>query len=185
MWGDFINQDIISEEIKDNKQVGKGQYREVRYKYGGFRQYDVETGELIGSSYKSDQKDLPNIQWGENVNKKIILALLVLVLATSVVYAAQASHIEVTSPDKLKNGDSFNLTLTAKDNKPIANQIVDIYVTAESGEVNHINFTTNNDGKLGFGIAGVNPGKYTFNCTFNGTADYEGCNFTQNLVVEK
>ena len=119
------------------------------------------------------------------MNKKIILALLVLVLATSVVYADQTSHIEVTSPDKLKNGDSFNLTLTAKDNKPIANQIVDIYVTAESGEVNHINFTTNNDGKLGFGIAGVNPGKYTFNCTFNGTADYEGCNFTQNLVVEK
>lgn len=28
--------------------------------------------------------------------------------------------MEITSPDKLKNGDSFNLTLTAKDSTPIA-----------------------------------------------------------------
>lgn len=118
------------------------------------------------------------------MNKKIILALLVLVLATSVVYAAQASHMEVKSPDKLKNGDSFNLTLTAKDGTPIANQVVDIIVIAESGQKNHINFTTDNNGKLGFGISGVNPGKYTFNCTFNGTSDYETCNVAQKLTVE-
>ncbi len=118
------------------------------------------------------------------MNKKIILALLVLVLATSAAYAAQASHMEVKSPDKLKNGDFFNLTLTAQDGTPIANQVVDIIVTAESGEKNHINFTTDKDGKLGFGIAGVNPGKYTFNCTFKGTNDYESSNVAQKLVIE-
>ena len=115
--------------------------------------------------------------------KKIILALLVLVLATSFVYAAQDSQIEVTSPDTLKNGDFFNLTLTAKDGTPIANQVVDIIVIAESGEKNHINFTTGNDGKLGFGISGVNPGKYTFNCTFNGTGDYNTCNLAKELTI--
>ena len=115
--------------------------------------------------------------------KKIILALLVLVLATSFVYAAQDSQMEITSPDTLKNGDFFNLTLTAKDGSPIANQVVDIIVIAESGEKNHINFTTGNDGKLGFGIAGVNPGKYTFNCTFNGTGDYNTCNAVKELTI--
>ena len=118
------------------------------------------------------------------MNKKIILALLVLVLATSAVYAAQATQMEITSPDKVKNGDSFNLTLTTKDGSPVANQIVDIIVIAESGEKNHINFTTGNDGKLGFGIAGVNPGKYTFECTFNGTGDYDTCKASQKLTVE-
>ncbi len=54
--------DIVSEEIKTNFQAGSGKYREVRYKDGGFRQYDVETGELIGSSYASDQKYLPNLE---------------------------------------------------------------------------------------------------------------------------
>lgn len=54
--------DIISEEIKTNFQAGSGKYREVRYNDGGFRQYDVETGELIGSSYSSDQKYLPNLE---------------------------------------------------------------------------------------------------------------------------
>lgn len=118
------------------------------------------------------------------MNKKVIFALLVLVLATSAAYAIQATQMEITSSDKLKNGDSFNLTLTTKDGSPVANQVVDIIVTAESGEKNHINSTTNKDGKLGFGIAGVNPGKYTFDCTFNGTGDYDTCKASQKLTVE-
>ena len=44
-----------------------------------------------------------------------------MIFKTSVVYAAaQDSQIEITSPDKLKNEESFNLTLTAKDGSPIA-----------------------------------------------------------------
>ena len=61
---DLVSQeaDIVSEEIKTNFQAGGGKYREVRYKDGGFRQFDVETGELIGSSYESDQKYLPSLE---------------------------------------------------------------------------------------------------------------------------
>lgn len=61
---DLVSQeaDIVSEEIKTNFQSGGGKYREVRYKDGGFRQFDVETGELIGSSYESDQKYLPSLE---------------------------------------------------------------------------------------------------------------------------
>lgn len=91
--------------------------------------------------------------------------------------------MKITSPNTLKNGDSFNLTLTAADGTPIANQTVDIIVIAESGEKNHINFTTNSKGELGFGIAGVNPGNYTFNCTFNGTSDYQTCNEAVKLTI--
>ena len=53
---------IVSEEVKFNAQAGDGYYREVTYKDGGFRQYDTETGELIGSSYQSDQKYLPDMR---------------------------------------------------------------------------------------------------------------------------
>lgn len=59
---DFSESKIISEEIKHNHQSGEGQYREVRYEDGGFRQFDTETGELIGSSYKSDQENLPTME---------------------------------------------------------------------------------------------------------------------------
>ena len=52
---------IISETIKFNSQKGEGYYRQVEYEDGGFRQFDDETGELIGSSYKSDQDKLPNL----------------------------------------------------------------------------------------------------------------------------
>ena len=54
--------DIVSEEVKFNAQNGEGYYREVTYKDGGFRQYDTETGELIGSSYDSDQDKLPSLE---------------------------------------------------------------------------------------------------------------------------
>ncbi len=59
---DFSESKIISEEIKFNHQAGEGHYKEIRYEDGGFRQFDTETGELIGSSYKSDQKNLPNME---------------------------------------------------------------------------------------------------------------------------
>ncbi len=54
--------DVVKEEVKFNEQNGEGHYREVTYKDGGFRQFDVETGELIGSSYKEDQSKLPSLE---------------------------------------------------------------------------------------------------------------------------
>lgn len=49
---------IVSELVKSNDQEGEGSYREVNYNDGGFRQYDTESGELIGSSYEEDQEQL-------------------------------------------------------------------------------------------------------------------------------
>ena len=54
--------DIVKEEVKFNSQNGEGSYREVTYNDGGFRQYDADTGELIGSSYDSDQDKLPSLE---------------------------------------------------------------------------------------------------------------------------
>lgn len=54
--------DIVNEEIKYNYQNGGGYYREVTYKDGGFRQYDTDSGKLIGSSYESDQSKLPRME---------------------------------------------------------------------------------------------------------------------------
>jgi hypothetical protein len=59
---DNVDDDIVNEEIKFNYQNGEGYYREVTYKDGGFRQFDLDTGELIGSSYDSDQDKLPSME---------------------------------------------------------------------------------------------------------------------------
>lgn len=59
---DAENSDIVSEEVKFNYQAGSGYYKQVTYRDGGFRQYDVDTGKLIGSSYQSDQKYLPSME---------------------------------------------------------------------------------------------------------------------------
>lgn len=59
--GDTVN-DVVHEEVKFNHQNGEGSYREVTYKDGGFRQYDKDSGELIGSSYESDQDKLPSME---------------------------------------------------------------------------------------------------------------------------
>lgn len=54
---------IVDEVVKFNGQNGEGYYREVTYSDGGFRQYDTETGDLIGSSYDSDKDKLPTLEW--------------------------------------------------------------------------------------------------------------------------
>ena len=54
---------VVSEEVKYNGQADDGSYyREVTYSDGGFRQYNTSSGELIGSSYESDQKNLPSME---------------------------------------------------------------------------------------------------------------------------
>ncbi|MBQ6349998.1 MAG: hypothetical protein IJI42_03625 [Methanobrevibacter sp.] len=52
---------VVKEEIIKSGQQEGVTYREVTYGDGGFRQFDVETGELIGSSYDSDQEKLPSM----------------------------------------------------------------------------------------------------------------------------
>lgn len=53
---------IVDEVVKFNGQNGEGYYREVTYSDGGFRQYDTESGDLIGSSYDSDKDKLPSLE---------------------------------------------------------------------------------------------------------------------------
>lgn len=54
---------IVSEVVKYNAQADDGSYyREITYSDGGFRQYNVSNGKLIGSSYASDQKYLPSME---------------------------------------------------------------------------------------------------------------------------
>ncbi len=54
--------EIVEEHIEFNAQQGYGYFREVTYSDGEFRQFDVDTGELIGSSYASDQDKLPSME---------------------------------------------------------------------------------------------------------------------------
>lgn len=55
-------EEIVKKEIKFNEQNSEGKYLEVTYSDGGFRQFDINTNELIGSSYAEDQKDLPSLE---------------------------------------------------------------------------------------------------------------------------
>ena len=53
---------IVDEVVKFNAQNGEGYYREVTYSDGGFRQYDTESGDLIGSSYDYDKDKLHSLE---------------------------------------------------------------------------------------------------------------------------
>ncbi len=119
------------------------------------------------------------------MNKKIVIVLIAIlaIVAGSVVYAAQASHIEIKSPNSLRNGDMFNISLTAEDGSPIANEYINITVIAASGEQNNISFKTDDKGIASFGIAGVTPGQYVFNCTFNGNSQHAMANVAQNITI--
>ena len=119
------------------------------------------------------------------MNKKTMLILIAIlaIVSVSVVCAAQASKIEVTTPTSLRNGDMFNISLTAEDGTPIANEYINITVIAASGEQNNISFKTDDKGVASFGIAGVTPGQYVFNCTFYGNSQYARANVAQDITI--
>ena len=52
--------EIVSDEIIYSGQLDED-IRQVTYSDGNFRQYDIDTGELIGSTFESDQKYLPGM----------------------------------------------------------------------------------------------------------------------------
>lgn len=54
--------DVVSVSDQENLQAGDGShYKEVEYADGNFRQYSYD-GKLIGSSYDSDQDQLPSME---------------------------------------------------------------------------------------------------------------------------
>ncbi len=120
------------------------------------------------------------------MNKKILIALIAIlaIICGSVVYAAESAELNVTTPDVLKNGDKFNITLTGSDGSPIANEDVNITVIAASGEQNNISFKTDGNGVASFGISGVATGKYVFNCTFHGNDKYDSANLEKNITIQ-
>lgn len=62
--GDSSSNDpsVVGESVEFNYQNGEGYYRQVEYADGNFRQYDINTGELIGSSFESDQQYLSSVE---------------------------------------------------------------------------------------------------------------------------
>lgn len=53
---------VVKEEIVESGQEPGKIYREVTYSDGNVRQYDNATGELIGSTFESDQDKLPSVE---------------------------------------------------------------------------------------------------------------------------
>lgn len=54
--------DVVSVSDQENLQAGDGShYKQVEYADGNFRQYSYD-GKLIGSSYESDQDQLPSME---------------------------------------------------------------------------------------------------------------------------
>lgn len=54
--------EVVNVEKKYNHQQGDGYYKQVTYADGNFRQFDCDSLELIGSSYREDQQYLPSLQ---------------------------------------------------------------------------------------------------------------------------
>ena len=52
------NSSVAGGYVEQNYQAGNGQFYQINYKDGNFRQYDTKTGELIGSSFDEDQEKL-------------------------------------------------------------------------------------------------------------------------------
>ena len=82
----------------------------------------------------------------------------------------------------MNNGDDFTVKLTDNNGNKIANKTIQISLANNSGNVNELNITTDENGIASFGI-NANSGNYSVKCVFLGDDKYAPSNIAQDISI--
>ena len=123
--------------------------------------------------------------------KKIILALIVVIIALIVVgmllfnpiHAKQNTSIQIKSSTTLHAGDEVKIQLTNESNVPIGSQAVNITVIGSDFE-NHRQVVTNDSGEASWALdENLTAGTYTVQVTYGGNENYTESNVTGTVEI--
>lgn len=124
-------------------------------------------------------------------NVLLVIAIIVVVIgAVSFLMAHQAhpkldSKLAITSNDTLTEGDNFTVKLTDVNGTPISNQNVTVtIVSTNSGSVQKTLITDEN-GEAGFEVDDTATGNCAVKVSYGGNDEFNGCNLTQNVKIDK
>lgn len=124
-------------------------------------------------------------QIGENMNKNIIIAILVVIIIAGAAFfmfgqsnGKTGTQINFLSEKTLQNGEQIQFELKDAQGKAIASQPVNITFNNEKYQV-----TTDENGKGYLTVDGENPGSYEVTVDYAGNDKYNGCTGKVTITI--
>ncbi len=117
----------------------------------------------------------------------VVIIILVAIGVTAVYFIKTASDkttLEITSNSTLSNGDLFTVKLANEEGVGIANKTINVVLEDDSGNINELNITTDENGTAEFNI-NANPGNYSVKCDFKEDGNYQSSMCTQDLTIKE
>lgn len=124
-------------------------------------------------------------------NNLIIIGLLIIIILFSIgivlslnYHSKENTMLNLTCNDTLYNGDSIEVKLMNVSGNPIANQTINITLTANNGLMNSTYNVTDAKGIMKFEL-NYPIGNYTINCSFIGNDRYVGNSTVKNITISE
>lgn len=124
-------------------------------------------------------------------NILLVVAIIIIVIGTFTFLVSHQAHpkadskIIITSDVNLTEGDSLSVKLTDMNSTPLANQTLNITIFDSSGKVNQQILTTNETGEASFEVDNSTLGNCVVKVKYGGNDEFNGCNFTDNIIINQ
>lgn len=119
----------------------------------------------------------------------IILALIIIaILAAGIVvlnpFAAKVdTAISITSSQELTEGDSFSISLTDINSRPLSGALIQINITDLNGSTTQKTLTTDASGNGVIALGDLASGQYMINVSYEGNGSFKSSFVSQNINV--
>lgn len=124
-------------------------------------------------------------------NILLVVAIIIIIIGTfTFLFSHQAhpkadSKIIITSDANLTEGDTFSVKLTDMNSTPISNQTLNVTIIDSSGKANQQTLTTNETGEASFEVDNSTLGNCVVKVKYGGNDKFNGCNFTDNIIINQ
>lgn len=95
------------------------------------------------------------------------------------------TKVVITNGTNLTEGQNVTVKLMDSNGKPISGQSISVVVLASKGNANQKNLTTDKFGEANITVDNRTIGSCAVKVQYSGNDQYNGCNFTDNIVVNQ
>lgn len=124
-------------------------------------------------------------------NLLLVIAIILVVIGTGVFLMAHQAHpkgdskIIMITGDNLTEGDNLTVKLTDLNNTPLSGQNLNISIVNGKGQSIQLNLMTDSKGEISFKLNKTVTGSCAVKVKFGGNDKFNGCNFTENLIINE
>ena len=95
----------------------------------------------------------------------------------------QDTKVVITNGTNVTEGQNVTVKLMDSNGKPLSGQKISVVVMGSKGGYNQQNFTTDSYGEANITVDNRTIGSCAVKVQYSGNDQYNGCNFTDNIVV--